>query len=126
MREILVLNVVLSIFITVTTIFGLGHFGFLSQQSEQAEGSKNLKIAIVDLVDVTNTVAGKASSLLSEESSLDRFEGAIKQVSEELKKEGYLVIPQTVVLGYPEMSKDIVNMTERYKMAVNGSSSGGK
>lgn len=110
MGRIVILSTSISFAISVLVMFLMGYLG-LGAQVLGVEQHEPLKIAIVDMQKITNEVA-KDLSKLGDQSGLDRFQKIIKDASESLKKDGYVVLSRGTVLAYPENHYYVYDATD--------------
>lgn len=110
MGQIAVLSASISFAMSVIVMFLMGYLG-LGEQVLGVEKHEPVKIAIVDMQKITTEVA-KDLSNLGDQSGLERFQKIIKEGSETLKQEGYIVFSRGNVLAYPDNHFYIYDATD--------------
>ena len=113
MKENIALTVALAFFVTVLTLFGIGRLGMLDALTGGPQ-SVPLKIAVVDLNELSTEAARQSTNFGTGESALTRYEAVIQRVSDGLKADGYLVVPRTVILGMPDNNAAVEDVTRVY------------
>lgn len=117
MKENIALTVALAFFVSVLTLFGIGRLGMLEALTGDHR-SDSLKIAVVDLNKLSTEAARQSSTFASGESALTRYEAVIQKVSDGLKAQGYMVVPRSIILGMPDNSAAVEDVTDAYVSAL--------
>ncbi len=109
------LQAAISLLVSVSVVFGLDAAGYFA--TEQTAKTDASPIAVVNL----DRISAEAAKLVNvrdfgSRSPLDIYSSVLEDESKKLAKEGYLVLPKSVVLAMPENYQ--ADMTQRYIDAI--------